>query len=146
MKIDIKKTMLSVGSVLGFLALFGISGGFLTGNIQGMWKAPAEIEILKEKVAFLEEENKHLEHFKESMWEFAKDMTDNEDLVNWMIGHHGREYPVDVRNNNENTEFGFVDYMYMIYKLNYDRDSIKHLMLHDPDEFGKNRVDLYEGD
>ena len=144
MKVDIKKTMLSVGSVIGFLALFGISGGFLTGQLQGIWKAPGIIAEHEKRIDFLEKENDHLKHFMESLWEFGKEMTDNDDKIKWKIGSHGVEYPVDIRNTNENIELAFIDYIYMIYKLNYDRDSIRHLLLHDPNEHGKNRVDLYK--
>lgn len=146
MKIDLQKISNNIGIILGFFALFGISGGFITGNIQEIWKAPEKVQILEGQVETLMEANEHIIHFKESYFEFARAITDNEDVVDWRIGINGTEYPVDVRNTAEGYEMAFIRYMYMIYELRYDQDSIRHLLLHDKSEHGSNRVDLYKAD
>jgi hypothetical protein len=146
MKVDLKKAVVIIGAVGAVLTATGLGWAGFTGKLKGAWTAGERLEILEEKVAKLEEENKHLEHFKESIFNFAIAITDNDDVEPWKIGTHGTEYPADVRNTAEDYEMAFIKYMWMIYELRYDTDSLRYIMLHDKNEHGSNRVDLYKSD
>lgn len=141
MKIDLKKVAGSTGAIFGFLALFGISGGFVTGNIQDMWRAPARIDAFeneirsqKHRADSLQERLDHAYDFMEMNFQFCRLMTDKTDPDDWfVVTEGGAKYRVGVRQNNEKVLLAFVfgmNIVYPIYKDPSDNDRY-YIIIHD---------------
>lgn len=115
--------------ILLYVTIIGsLTGGFtLAGGIQwlhGQLKVQRKVEALEERVTELEIELKYHHKVNELNWQFARNMTDDNDkniyAISWGQGINDQVKEVDVRNNNEGVEFGFVYDLWTIYPIRHD--------------------------
>jgi len=115
--------------ILFYVGIIGtLTGGFtIAGGIQwlhGQFKLQAKVELLEERVRDLEVELAYHHKVNELNWQFARNMTDDNDknryLIAWGQSTNDQIKEVDVRNNNEGVEFGFVYDLWTIYPVRYD--------------------------
>ena len=123
------------------LAVFGVSFGAITQRGREVWRAPQEINSLKNDVkrrdSIIVKQNyaiHDLEDAQEMFYQLLRLMTDDHDTEKWKIVIEGDiEYSVDIRSTSEGIELAFVDNMNMVYRAYIDYADVnqrKYILRH----------------
>ena len=160
MKIDLNKTSVKLGTVVGILAIFGISFTAVLRNTGDVWRLPPRHDsLLLAFEMFKETTNAHIariykkihliDDVQEMDFYFGRSMTDPYNDKMYEIQVNDEVYKVEIRRNNEGKLFGFVYDMNIKYTLYRDTDGAEiryYVMIHDIDEDGNQNTYLEEED